>query len=249
MENSALVRMRIFEFLKDHAGDVIAVYKIIEDMLGKKPPENIPHEAKALYGLFGIGDELAFQRLLLQLKPREKEAIVGFLQWHFFENRRQSAVGGATVWWVGNAWRVYTTKLSNPGKKVGSVEITETEKVGGKTTQRKESIDTFSSGGVQSLEFLQKIARTINSAPTPEAGYEKVLKMFEAAGVPRMPSQEAIDWIEDNLLNFGQWFNFIKSVPVAINDWVDDRYEQIQQREEARTGFFGGIVRGLRKLI
>ena len=226
-----------------------AAFKILEDILGRKAPEDAPPEVKALYGIFGKGDELAFMRLLTEhLTKQQRDAVTGFLQWHFYENRRQSPLGGATVWWIGNAWRTFVTRLSTPGRKT-SITETSTTKDKGKIVEDKKTVETFDPHGEEAIHFLKLIARTITTAADKETGYRKVLELFEAAGVPRMPRQETITWIEDNLLNFGQWFNFIKSVPVAINDWVDERYEQIQQREEARTGFFGGIVRGLRKLI
>jgi hypothetical protein len=207
-----------------------AAYKILEDMLGRKAPENAPEEVKSLYGIFGKGDEIAFMRdLLLQdddkkriLSKREQESIIGFLQWHFFANRRRSPLGALTVWWVGNSWRTFVTKLKTQGRKT-SVTDTSTSNYKGKSVEDKKTVEMFGPDGSQTIDFLKMIAKIIISAPDTETGYQRVLEVFEAAGVPHMPKRETIEWIEDNLLNVQRWISAITALPAASNQKITDR--------------------------
>jgi hypothetical protein len=241
----------LFAKLITHAPKAYMFFDIIGDMLGKTPPTNAPEKLKGVYGILGKEDERQFGRLLLELEAEELQLLEGFLHWHFIRFRDRSKVGAITAWWFMNAWRAHVTKLSSENKEIGTSEskTNSTDATTNASTEVKTATKVYSAGGDESLNFLKKVAELIKSSPSPEEGYEAVLEHFKAAGVPHMPDEDTIKWMEDHILNFTKWKEFIKSKINQLNNVVDQRCQEIDTREAARSGPFGWLVGFLYKIM
>jgi type I restriction-modification system DNA methylase subunit len=151
-----------------------------------------------------------------------------------------------------NAWRTFAVKLSSSSKKVGTKEHTVTRKEDGKTFTDKTVEDIFKKPETNdSLEFLKRIIEIINKHPAnEEAGFRAVVEYFEAAGVPKMPSEETIRFIEDEVLNFRQWYAIVATLPARASAAAENANKRIDRKDEERSRKLGGgIVNFLKKLI
>lgn len=232
-------------FIFEHWTKFYTFVDIIGDVMGKKTRGDVPEELKGVYGLFGKEDERAISRLLVELPDEDRKLVVKFLYWHFLRHQDRSHVGAVTVWWFMNAWRTHVTRLSTPKSKTGTTTTKQTVIDPVNPKDKTETITTTensSGGGNQSLDFLKKIAQIIKDAgPGNEvAGYEDVLRFFQASGVPQMPKEETLVWLESRIRGFSPLQPFI-----AVHNRVNERVQEIAERDKKRNP----ISRFIRKLL
>lgn len=165
-------------------------------------------------GIFGKKDEAKLFVSLLNkgLNDEERKTIVDFIIWY----QRRYSPGPANwilIWWWSNAWRTFATiNLYIDPQKVGTRKVTWKDDAGKEHTTTK---DIFEGGSSYTVIFLKHIASLIGD-PATEEGYEKVLREFEAIGVPRLPEPETVDWINEKLTSIPELGKYI----TKLNDLI-----------------------------
>ena len=232
-------------FVFEHWTKFYTFVDIIGDVMGKKPRGDVPEELKGVYGLFGKEDERGMTRLMVELDEDDRKLVVKFLYWHFIRHQDRSHVGAVTVWWFMNAWRTHVTRLKTDKSKTGTTTTKQTviDPVNPKDkTETTTTAENFSGGGNQGLDFLKEIAKIIKEAgPGNEvAGYEAVLRFFAASGVPQMPKEETLVWLEGRIMGFSPLQPFR-----SVHNRVNARAQEIAERDKKRNP----ISRFIRKLL
>jgi len=170
------------------------VSDIIGAFSGKEPHENAPAVVKGLYGVLGKGDERALYVLLEKLEtddPGSREVLAGFFSWHFKHN---SFTERTVSWWYGNAFRAFVTQMgSSAGHVEGSEEtvVESKDQATGTTTRTTTKKEVRGNGTNNALNFLKMMVSVIRSEQDRVAGYQKLIREFEAFGVPHVPANTA----------------------------------------------------------
>ena len=230
---------------------------------GDAVPEQNFGKFSGFSGIFGKKDEakLFVSLLNAELTSKERERIVDFIIWY----QRRYSPGPANwvlIWWWSNAWRTFATvSLYTDPQKVGTRKITWEDADGKKHTTTK---DIFEGGSSYTVIFLKHIAELIGD-PATEDGYEKVLREFEAIGVPRLPEPETVAWINEKLTSIPELVkhitklnslikktgkegvNFARNIPRHINSvqkWIDADDERINARRPKGLGWLWALIGG-----
>ncbi len=154
-------------------------------------PSSTNATVRGMSGIFGYGDERAFEVLLETLEkdtPGSREVLAGFFHWHFTTNTKEERL---LSWWYGNAFRSFVTKMGVVGTEEVIVETKgkkPDETV--KTVTKKELKGTENNNALNFLNMMVKTIRDERDAPkgTLTKGYKKLIGRFEAFGVPHIPS-------------------------------------------------------------
>ncbi|MCA9354852.1 MAG: hypothetical protein KC877_05010 [Candidatus Kaiserbacteria bacterium] len=125
---------KVVSFLKDHWGEIYAVFDVLKGVVGKRTDvdPSLPPEEKLRVGLTGYGDEIKFIRAVLELDEEDQEILVGLIHYHFgsSENPR-SWVKAAIAFAQMNKFRVAVTGLDSASKKVGTKKVVTAVKLPG----------------------------------------------------------------------------------------------------------------------
>ncbi len=161
---------------------------------GGNIPDDAPNSVKGLHGFLGYGDEREFQLLLISLEEKLKggrAAIEGFIEWHFFSGNN-SPVEKALRWWYANAFRAFITKMSiaTDAAELGTEKTVDKSTVDGVERITETIRKVRASNPNNSINFLFWMASTIQKAPTPEEGYQTVLRSFKNSNVPHLPEYD-----------------------------------------------------------
>lgn len=181
---------------------------------GGPAPEHATAVVKGLHGVFGKADEREFEKLLQKLdakKAGSSSHIIGFMNSTAFRpNPRTATVEEKFYsWWMHNKFRTYVVQLgSTPGPELGTKTTKVMTPKHGKTPA-SENVTTekmYGPGMNHSLVFLEGMIATITSEATSRKGYAKLIKEFEAKGIPKMPKdtetlQKAFDWVMKHSLD------------------------------------------------
>lgn len=235
-------------FLRENWGELFSVFHLISAFRGGKVPDNAPPAVKALAkGVGRIGDEVAFNNLLLDLNTEDWEIIQGFIQYHFL--RHKGRAGRIIAWFQLNKWRTLITELDPPSQRgTRKVETKSGQSKGGNASVTTEDI-LLTPETKQAKLFLERIVTIVRNAQSAgkdrNTGYEKVVEYFESFGVPTMPDDVTIAWIEQHLNVLPDVSGWVTSHVTSFEEYLQAEADAIDARRAARPP----IVRLLMKLI
>lgn len=187
-------------------------------MRGGNSPKDGTNVSQGRLGvLFGKGDERTMQIILHNdnITEHERSVLTDFFRWHFDLRQADSAWDKFLVWWYMGSFRVFLTGIKSPvGKEVITTEVDTPDgdkvkkKVSDTITVEDENKDPHRDA-VRFLKYIVKLiedgdaeSRTKNTRLKTDRshrirGYRKVLEYFEAYGVPMVPPDDIVGWVED----------------------------------------------------
>lgn len=204
---------------------------VVSAMLGKEPPPDASATVKGAFGIFGRGDERAFEILLTQAEeklPGARAIVAGFRQWARLKGTSWE-VRAANAWYD-NAFRNHFLGMGASDGKVTGSDTTTTTTVDSETKAKTVVVkkrDIRSDSTNQSLKELLVMCELIKTAPTLEEGYVLVT---EQTGIPR-PSKATAKTVKGLQKNFAAGIEHGKETVKELNDWFG---KQVDEQEETR---------------
>lgn len=250
---------KAYHFFKNHWGEVYAVYDVLSSFLGGKTRENAPPEVKRLAGIFGSGDEIKFINAVRELRAPDQKLILGLIQYHFGGLTSPRIWVRVIITFISflrtNNWRTLVTNLDEPQKKVGEQKTVAVAKsftdnqqnqgqrrgAPGNTTTTTSSEEIYGGGKKNTTAFLKQIVKVIKdaekTAPTElddqqkrNYGYDAAITYMRSLGMPLMPSQEVIDWIDGCI---PETFGDLSSLSTGVTEFNrqhEARFQAIEMR-------------------